>query len=181
MTRGAEASPALDSESLPDLVAELANKSDLVWVGVPGRPPQALWSIWHSGSLAVVVGGIEQPDPGLVDGSPVEVILRSKENRARQLSVRAVASRLEPGTEAWEATAAALHPKRLNPPDGDEQPERWARESALWLMRPTDDVTEQPGAMSDDSHRATVVVTEATTRTRTPYHAGKATKRRRKR
>lgn len=181
MTPGSETGSELDAENLRALVAELANKSDLVWVAVPGRPAQALWNIWHDDAIAVVVGGIEQRDPGLADGGYLEVILRSKENRARQLSVQAVAARLEPGTESWAASAAALHPKRLNPPDGDAQPERWARESTLWLLRPTAEVTEQPGAMSDESHRAAVAVTEATTRTRMPFHAGKATKRRRKR
>ncbi len=181
MTSGAETGSALAAENLPALVAELVKKSDLVWVAVAGRPAQALWSIWHEDAVAFVVGGIEQHDPGLTDGGTVEVILRSKENRARQLSLRAHAELLEPGTDSWTATAAALHPKRLNPPDGEGQPERWASDSALWLLHPTAEVTEQPGALSDGSHRATVAVTEATTRTRTPYHAGRATKRRRKR
>jgi hypothetical protein len=181
MTRGPQTGPALDAALVPGLVAELANKSDLVWVAVPNRPAQALWCIWHSDAISVVVGGIEQHDPGLSDGGTCEVILRSKENRARQVSVRATAVRLEPGTDSWAEAAAALHPKRLNPPDGEAQPERWARDSALWLLRPTADVTERPGSMSDDSHRATAVATEATTLARTPFHAGRATKRRRKR
>lgn len=171
---------ALDAEHLPALIAELAGKSDLVWVTVPGRSPQALWNVWHDNAIAVVTGGIEQPDPGLAHGGSVKVVLRSKENRARQVTVTAAVERLEPGTGAWEAAASALHPKRLNPPDGEAQPERWARESTVWLLRPTAEVLEQPGAMSDDSHRAEPVATEATTLTRMPFHAGRATKKRRR-
>ena len=172
---------ALEPEHLSSLIADLAGKSDLVWVTVSGRQPQALWNIWHDDAIAVVTGGIEQRDPGLVDGAAVEVILRSKENRARQVSVMATVEHLTPGAEAWESAASALHPKRLNPPDGEAQPQRWAKESALWLLRPTAAVTEQPGAMSDSAHRAEPVATDATTAARKPFHAGKATKKRRRR
>ncbi len=146
-----------------------------------GRPSQALWNIWHDDAIAVVTGGIEQRDPGLVDGATVEVILRSKENRARQVAVVATVECLAPGSDAWESAATALHPKRLNPPDGEAQPQRWATESSLWLLRPTADVTEQPGTMSDSAHRAEPVTTDATTSVRKPFHAGKATKKRRRR
>lgn len=181
MSSAARPDQALDVEHLPALIADLAGKSDLVWVTVDGRPPQALWNIWHDDAIAVVTGGIEQRDPGLIDGATVEVILRSKENRARQAAVTATVESLQPGSEAWDSAASALHPKRLNPPDGEAQPQRWAKESALWLLRPTVDVTEQPGAMSDSSHRAEPVATDATTLTRRPFHAGKATKKRRRR
>jgi len=172
---------ALDAEHLPALIADLAGKSDLVWVVVSGRPPRALWNVWHDDAIAVVTGGIEQGDPGLVDGATVEVILRSKENRARQAAVQAIVEHLRPGSDAWQSAASALHPKRLNPPDGEAQPQRWAKESALWLLRPTAEVTEQPGAMSDSAHRAEPVATDATTSARKPFHAGKSTRRRRRR
>jgi len=174
-----EVDRTLDAAHLPALIAELAAKSDLMWVTVPGQPPQPLWNVWHDDAIAVVTGGIEQHDPGLAHGGSVEVILRSRDNWARQVTVTAVVERLEPGTDAWAGAASALHPKRLNPPDGEAQPERWALESTLWLLRPTAEVAEQPGAMSDDSHRAEPVATEATTLTRMPFHAGRATKKRR--
>ncbi|MEO8106976.1 MAG: hypothetical protein ABI720_06615 [Actinomycetes bacterium] len=173
--------PSLDAAQLPALIADLANKSDLLWVTVPDRPVQPLWNVWHDNAVAVVTGGIEQKDPGLADGQTVELILRSRDNWARQVVVMATVVLLDPGSNAWAAAAAALHPKRWNPPDGENQPERWARESALWLLRPTAEVTEQPGAMSDDSHRAEVAETDATTITRRPFHAGRATKKRRRR
>lgn len=181
MSSAVDPGPRLDAAQLSALIAELANKSDLVWVEVSGRPVQALWNVWHDDAIAVVTGGIEQRDPGLVDGGTVDVILRSKENRARQAVVTATVEQLVPRSDAWTTAAAALHPKRLNPPDGEAQPERWAHESTLWMLRPTADVPEQPGAMSDASHRAEVVDTEATTLARRPFHAGKATKKRRKR
>jgi hypothetical protein len=175
-----EVDRTLDAAHLPALIAELAAKSDLVWVRVPERPPQPLWNVWHDDAITVVTGGIEQHDPGLAHGGSAEVILRSRDNWARQVTVTAVVERLEPGTDAWAGAASALHPKRLNPPDGEAQPERWALESTLWLLRPTAEVAEQPGAMSDDAHRAEPVVTEATTLTRMPFHAGRATKKRRR-
>lgn len=181
MSSAVEPRPTLGAPHLPAFIAELANKSDVVWVAVPGRPGQPLWNVWHDDAITVVTGGIEQNDPGLTDGGTVEVTLRSKENRARQAVVTATVEQLIPPSEAWAAAASALHPKRLNPPDGEAQPERWATESSLWLLRPTADVAEQPGAMSDASHRAEVVETEATTLSRTPFHAGRATKKRRKR
>lgn len=175
-----EVDRTLDAEHLPALIAELAAKSDLVWVTVAGQPPRPLWNVWHDDAIAVVTGGIEQHDPGLTHGGPAEVILRSKDNWARQVTVTTTVERLEPGKDAWDAAASALHPKRLNPPDGEAQPQRWARESTLWLLRPTAQVAEQPGAMSSDSHRAEPAATDATTLTRMPFHAGRATKKRRR-
>lgn len=171
-----DAPPAL----VAALVAELAGKSDLVWVTVPGAATRPLWHVWHDDAVAVVTGGLEQPDPGLVDGAAVELILRSKDNSARQLRISATVQRLQPGTEAWDAAVAALHPERLNAPDGEQQPERWRRESTVWLLRPGPQAAEAPGAMSSESHRAEPLPTEATTLRRTPFHAGRATRRRRR-
>jgi hypothetical protein len=175
----ADGAVPLDEALLTALTAELAGKSDLVWVTVGDRPPRALWHVWHDDAFAVVTSGIEQTDPGLAEGLEVEVILRSKENSARQLRVTASAERLEPGSESWSAAVGALHPKRLNAPDGEAQPERWRRESTLWLLRPTGRATETPDAMSSASHRAEPLPTGATTLDRTPFHAGRATRKRR--
>lgn len=168
-----------DEALLSALTAELAGKSDLVWVVVGERPARALWHVWHDDAFAVVTGGIEQTDPGFSDGTEVEVILRSKENSARQLRVTASVALLEPGTEPWDTTVAALHPERLNAPDGEAQPERWRRESTVWLLRPTGRAAETPDALSNASHRAEPLPTDATTLDRTPFHAGRATRRRR--
>lgn len=174
------ASPGgLSSDQLTAFVAELASKSDLVWVSAGEQPARALWHVWHDDAVTVVAGGLEQPDPGLVPGSPVVLTLRSRDNRSRQLTVMAAVARLDAGTPAWDDAVKALHPKRLNAPDGEDQPQRWARESTVWTLRPTSEVVEQPGEMSSESHRAEPAATPATTLTRTPFHAGRATKKRR--
>jgi hypothetical protein len=165
----ADAAARPDEALLSALTAELAGKSDLVWVGIGERPARALWHVWHDDAFAVVTGGIEQIDPGLSDGAEVEVILRSTASVAL----------LEPGTEPWDTAVAALHPERLNAPDGEAQPERWRRESTVWLLRPTGRAAETPDAMSNASHRAEPLPTDATTLDRTPFHAGRATRRRR--
>jgi hypothetical protein len=180
MTAVGEPSQApFDAEMLRTFIAELAGKSDLVWVQVDDARARPVWSVWHDDAVAIVTGGLEQPDPGLTDGGTATLILRSKENRARQLATESDVLRLTPGSDEWVAAAKALHPKRLNAPDGEEQPERWERESSIWLLRPTGQPTESPGRQSDASHRAEPMVTEATTLTRRPFHAGRATKKRR--
>jgi hypothetical protein len=171
--------PSLPADGIADLVAELAGKSDLVWVGTDAGPARPLWSVWQDGGVVVVTGGIEQPDPGLADGGVVTVILRSKENRARQVSVRARVEQLVPRSEAWEHAVAALHPQRLNAPDGEAQPQRWERDSTVWRLVPDGDVVEQPGSYSSDAMRSEPLPTEATTLRRRPFHAGRATKKRR--
>ena len=127
--------------------------------------------------------GSSRRDPGLVDGATVEVILRSKENRARQAAVTATVEQLEPGHRARGTSAAsALHPKRLNAPDGEAQPQRWATESTLWLLRPTARGRRAAGCdVQTTSHRAEPLATDATTLARKPFHAGRATKKRRRR
>jgi len=171
--------PPLDAEAFADFVAELVSKSDLVWVEPDGRPPRPVWSVWHDSAVAVVTGGLEQPDPGFADGSEVTVVARSKENRAKQVSVRATVEQLVSGSEAWDAAVGALHPKRLNAPDGEQQPQRWAEESTVWLLHPAPGPIEQPGSYADDPQRAEPLPTPATTLTRRPFHAGRATTKRR--
>jgi hypothetical protein len=168
----------LTAEAVSEFVAELVNKSDLVWVQPGELAARAVWSVWHDGAVAVVTDGLEQPNPGLADGAEVTVIVRSKDNRARQVAFLASTEELVPGSEAWEAAVAALHPQRLNAPDGDQQPKRWATDSTVWLLRPGDPV-EQPGAYPADALRAEPLPTTATTLTRRPFHAGRATKKRR--
>ena len=169
----------LDPDAWGALIAELAGKSDLVWVQSEGDSARPVWSAWRDDYVAIVTGGVEQPNPGLTDGATVTVILRSKENRARQASVQATVEQLLPGSEAWDDTVKLLHPKRLNARDGEHQPDRWARESTLWRLHPTNDLTEQPGNYADTSLRAEPLPTAATTLTRLPFHAGRATKKRR--
>ncbi len=161
------------------LIAETAAKADLVWVQVGDNPAQALWHIWHDSAVTVVTGGREQPDPGFVDGQTVQLILRSKDKLTRVLTIAADVVRINPDSSKWDDVSKSLQPKRLNASDGEEQPRRWARESAVWQLRPTGLPSQAPGAMDDSSGRAVPRATPATTDDWQPFHAGKATRRRR--
>jgi hypothetical protein len=160
------------------LLAEVAAKADLIWVQVESQPPRGMWHVWHDGAVTVVTDGLEQPDPGFVDGGTATLILRSKDKQTRVLTIRATVRKLVPSSAEWDEAAKALHPKRLNPVDGEAQPERWRGSSTLWELRADGDADEGPGRMSDAPHRAEPVPTEGTTSMRRPFHAGKATKRR---
>jgi hypothetical protein len=160
------------------LVEEATKKAGLVWLTVPGQPAQAVWHIWHEGAVYLVGGGIEQPLPDLASAAEVMVTVPSKDKGGRLITWLAEPNLLEPGTPGWDAAAAALHAKRLNPPDGEHQPQRWAEQSQIWRLEPTDTVTEQPGEMPNGSGAAPPVPTKATTRGRLPFVIGRRARRR---
>lgn len=121
---------------VPELVEEATRRSAVVWV----RPEAAdraypVWHVWHDGAMYVVAGGIEQPMPATARAA---VAVRSKDRQA-DLLVEWVADvePVQPGTDAWDEVVPLLHAKRLNAPDGEEQPARWARESTVLRFRPT--------------------------------------------
>lgn len=118
------------------LVAEATRRSGLVWVRPSsGGPERPVWHVWDESAALVVTGGLEQPFP---DADEVVVAVRS---RARQgdLLVRWVAAVvvLEPGAEGYDDAVRLLHAERLNAPDGEQQPARWARESRVLRLVPT--------------------------------------------
>src|SRR5919106_743722 len=120
------------------LVEEATKKSGLVWVKGPGGPGRALWHVWHEGAACLVGDGPgEQPLPGLVDGSGAEVTVRSKDKGGRLVSWTAKVVELAPGSPGWETTVAELKGKRLNAPDGEAMPQRWARECRVLRLEPT--------------------------------------------
>lgn len=160
------------------LVEEACKKSALLWLDLPGRPqPQAAWHVWHDGATYVVSGGIEQPLPGLDGADMVTVTVRSKDKGGRLVRWVARVVPVPPGAEGYDDAVAALHAKRLNAPDGEAQPARWARESQVTRLEPTGEVTEAPGRMSQDAHAAPPVPTPATTRGRLPFVIGRGTGR----
>jgi len=167
------------------LLAEVASKSDLVWVETEERQ-SALWHVWVDEQIAVVVGGSEQPDPALREQGPVVVTLRSKDKGHRLLRVMATSHRVFPESPQWETVTAALTPGRLNATtataadDDSRLPDRWATSSTVWLLTPTGEVQEGPGDYSANDHRAVPTPTPATTVTHHPYHFGRATKKRRR-
>jgi len=101
--------------------------------------PVAVWHLWHDGRMYVVTGGLEQSLPQFgSSGSRAVVAVRSKAQQAG-LVVRWVAevAVVEPGSASWDEVVPLLHARRLNAPDGEDQPARWARESRVLSFTPT--------------------------------------------
>lgn len=146
------------------LVEEATKKSGLVWVRGTG-PARALWHVWHDGAAHVVGDGPgEQPLPGLADGGTAEVTVRSKDKGGRLVAWTATVRELAPGGEAWEAAVAELKGKRLNAPDGEAMPARWARECRVLRLDPRSSTTDLP----DGSLAAVPLPSEAITRRPVP-------------
>ena len=119
------------------LVEEATKKSGLIWVRGPGAA-RALWHVWHEGAVCLIGDGPgEQPLPGLTDGGPAEVTVRSKDKGGRLVSWTAKVVELAPDSEAWTAAVAELKGKRLNAPDGEAMTARWARECRVLRLEPT--------------------------------------------
>ncbi|MFF3749703.1 hypothetical protein ACFYYH_04465 [Streptomyces sp. NPDC002018] len=158
-----------DPQLGPALVEEATKKSGLIWVRGPG-PARALWHIWHEGAACLVGDGpVEQPLPGLADGSTAEVTVRSKDKGGRLVTWTAAVTELPPHTEAWERAVAELKGKRLNATDADGMTERWARECRVLRLAPQDMTTELPS----DSLAAVPLPTAATTRLPVPASLGR--------
>jgi hypothetical protein len=159
------------------LIEEATKKSSLIWLSIGGRRPRAVWHIWLDGAIYLVSGGAEQPARGLdqaaADSAPVTVTVRSKDKGGRLVTFEARPSRVEPGTEEWDAAVAELHAKRLNAPDGEQQPARWARESSVTRLVPAGSVTERPGDMPAGSHAAPPPPSRATTLGKLPFVLGR--------
>lgn len=164
---------SLSADALLDLalVEEATKKSGLIWVrseGVPtlgGRrqavPSRALWHVWHEGAVCVVGDGPgEQPLPGLADGGSAVVTVRSKDKGGRLVSWAANVVELTPDSPEWEAAVAELKGKRLNAPDGEAMPGRWARECRVLRLEPTGSTLPLP----DDDLAEVPVASPATTR-----------------
>nr|WP_046500859.1 hypothetical protein [Streptomyces odonnellii] len=156
------------------LVEEATKKSGLIWVRGPG-PGRALWHIWYEGAAYLVGDGPgEQPLPGLADGSTAEVTVRSKDKGGRLVAWTADITELAPRSEAWEEAVAELKGKRLNAPDAEDMPERWARECRVLRLTPREVITDLPSG----SLAAVPLPTMATTRQSAP--AGNRSSRRSK-
>ncbi|MEV0635161.1 hypothetical protein AB0I77_09395 [Streptomyces sp. NPDC050619] len=160
------------------LVEEATKKSGLVWVTGPGGPARALWHVWHEGAACLVGDGPgEQPLPGLADGAAAEVTVRSKDKGGRLLSWTAKVVELAPRSPEWEATVAELKGKRLNAPDGEAMPERWARECRVLRLEPTGTTAPLP----DGDLAAAPLPTPATTREPIPAGLHRLLMKKRKR
>lgn len=167
-------------ERLQALIDEVFRKTAVIWLRRPDEThAHGVWHAYVAGAVHVVGGGSEQPLPALADGAEVEVTARSKDTGGRLLRLTARVTHLRPGTEEWDAVVPELHAKRLNPPDGERQPQRWARESVVVRLDPVGRPHELPGHLSHGSHAAEPRPTPATTRGPLPFVLGRRARRRR--
>ncbi len=122
--------------SAHDVVAAATRRSGLVWVRPEGSDrDHPVWHVWAQDRAYVVTGGLEQQLPTC---DRALVIVRSRARQGDRL-VQWVAdvTVLDPATPEWAEAVALLHAERLNAPDGEEQPQRWARESTVRQLVPT--------------------------------------------
>jgi hypothetical protein len=118
-------------------IEEATRRSGVVWVGTKDHTPRVAWHLWHDGAAWLVTGGAEQELPGVEAGATVLVTVRSKATQNDQVVTwTAAVSDVPPGSAEWEAVVPLLHAARLNAPDGEDQPARWARESAVLRLSP---------------------------------------------
>lgn len=115
---------------IPPIIEEAAKRSAVAWVD----DRYLVWQLWHAGRMYVVSGGSEQP---LSAGAQAVVALRSKDHRELVVRWAAAVDRVPPGSALWEEVVPLLHARRLNAPDGEDQPARWARESTVNRFTPT--------------------------------------------
>ena len=152
------------------LLTEAAAKSDIMWVDVPGERSFPVWYAWVADRFYVVSGQGEQLLPPLPE--VVHLILRSKDNGARLITVTATAHLLQPHTPSWESAVTALAAARLNATDDVRS--RWAESATVHVLHPFGPPVEAPGSHSDDPGRATLVPAPATTVGWRPWHLGRS-------
>lgn len=156
------------------LVAEACRKSAVLWLTLPGRPqPLAAWHVWQDDAALCVHEGGEQHLPGLAGADQVEVAVRSKDTGGWLVSWLASAEPVPPGTPEWAVAAAALHAARLNAPDGEAAPDRWARESRITRLVPVPGSVRGPGELPTDGQFRPPVPSPATTRGPLPFVLGR--------
>ncbi|MFI0261649.1 hypothetical protein ACH4OW_21735 [Streptomyces sp. NPDC017056] len=182
------------SQALLDraLIEEATKKSGLIWVQGTTGPARALWHVWHDGAACLVGAGSEggrtagsaneQPlhDLGLVDGGTATVTVRSKDKGGRLVAWQAEVTELAPDSEAWQAAVEDLKGKRLNAPDAETMPQRWARECRVLRLAPAAPAPARTD-FGDASHAATPLPTPATTRHPVPAALPKLLRRKRTR
>jgi hypothetical protein len=152
------------------LIAEACTKSGVLWVRTVGSPRHSLaWHVWHEGAAYVVYGVDEQMLP-LMSGQ-VEVVVPSKDSRARLVTFVAQADILPARSPEWEAAADALAAARLNTRDGAAQRDRWASGTLVTRLTPLHVVASGAGGDTDPSGAAPAPDDGATTLTRhQPWH-----------
>lgn len=161
------------------LVVEAMRKAAVVWVAVAGGRPVGAWPVWYGDVAYLLGGGREQQLPGLEGAGSCVVTVRSTDNGARIVSWPAAVSRVDPGGAEWAEVLPLLLAKRLNLPDPDQAPARWAEESVLHRLAPSGDPTEAGATLPGGRLGAPPPATPAATRTTVPYTVGRRRGRRR--
>jgi hypothetical protein len=128
-----------DHAHLLPLIQEAARKSAVCWVGYRHADgvvtDRLVWHVWHDGAVVVLAGDTGQPLEGLPRATGAEVTMRSKDTRQRLVTWPARVEVVEPGTEQWDAHAAALAAARLNLPDPAAAVESWRTDPACSVVR----------------------------------------------
>lgn len=167
-------STAVTPEAAAALVEEATKRAGLVWVGLADdEPREVVWHVWHEGSAYVLTGPGEQPDPGFGEVPLATVAVPSKDKRSRLVVWIAVVERIAPDTPTWTSAVAAIAPKRLNLPDGEAAPARWAATCRLYRLTPTGDVVPADADPRAPSGSAPPLPTTATTPVRRPFQLGR--------
>ncbi|OIV36926.1 hypothetical protein BIV57_13665 [Mangrovactinospora gilvigrisea] len=168
------------------LFEEAARKSSLVWARTSADgAARALWHVADGAGGVLVVGGGaggEQPLFGLDAVSEAWLTVRSKDARARLVTLPVAVERVPSGTAAWDEAVALLKGKRLNAVDlvdggdgVDGLEARWGRECVVLRMAPVEGAAALDGG--DASGAAPPVPSPATTRGRVPRRVGRGRKR----
>ena len=171
----------MDAAATDALIEDAMKKSGLVWVVAVGATTadgreQPVWHVWHDGAVYVLTGGLEQPVPGGIDlladdeSSRARVTARGKGPSGRVLTVETTVEKVAAGSEEWEALVPSLVSGRLNLPDGEDAPRRWATECTLWRLRPTGTIVETAAEPDTASHAAPPPPTRARSRVPRPLH-----------
>lgn len=111
-------------------------KASACWIDL-GAGARLVWHLWHDhegAALWLVCGGAEQDLPGAGTATEATVTVRTRTGQVERW--QGTVTRHAPGSEAWVSVVPALHDKRCNAPDGEDQPLRWARESVVLKVSP---------------------------------------------
>lgn len=166
--------------NLSALTAEALNKSGVLWLRLPGGDRLTWFANGTDeleGQVLLVSGGPEE-DLGPVP-ERVELVLRSKGNGGRLLTLHARAQVVDPDDPQWPLAATALVGVRLNAPAGRR--EAWRTGSTIWRLAPFGAPLQSPGSSGElGSERVAAPVTagSAGTRVRRPWHLGGRSPRR---
>ncbi|WP_157805061.1 hypothetical protein [Mumia flava] len=161
------ASDEFDALYRQAFVAEVAKKAGLLWVIYADRW-HPVWHVWHEGSVCVVAGGDEQPLPQIREQDEVVLDLRAKSTRAAVAKVRASVEVLGPDHDDHDAVVEALTAGRLNLFDGEQAPQRWARECTIVRFTPTD-LIAAPGHLDESAQREQPIPSPAVTADSRPF------------